>query len=161
MDQVEITRIRQSISTRAPTGGATEGVVKYDFSHLISTRAPTGGATCAGVSVVHGIVFLLAPPREGRLSATFSILWAILNFYSRPHGRGDVRRRPLRPGRFHISTRAPTGGATWDELRPPKREIHFYSRPHGRGDPYRRRAYCCPPYFYSRPHGRGDVKPAV
>ena len=104
-------------------------------------------------------VFLLAPPREGRL----------------------CELRLGLPDR-KISTRAPTGGATKLHrfpmskdvflLAPPRegrraeprvkaRTCYFYSRPHGRGDGFRSRHRPRTQNFYSRPHGRGDLGQAV
>ena len=82
-----------------------------------------------------------------------------MNFYSRPHGRGDP-----------------------DSLIIPVDFVNFYSRPHGRGDPRCAMTWLprlvfllappregrlgsrppragCISYFYSRPHGRGDLYP--
>ena len=106
----------------------------------ISTHAPAGGATCTGVSgheyqdrflltplregrrgdtIDQGIIaqFLLTPLREGRLKSRMLSLPSASNFYSRPCGRGDVKRfdnphtyyvefllTPLREGRQQFST---------------------------------------------------------
>ena len=121
------------ISTRAPTGGATAQALYLSRSPGISTRAPTGGATldtdppmrrasyfysrphvrgdlsliilsiddilfllappregrpAANAKSRYSSGFLLAPPREGRPSAALGFLLRV-NFYSRPHVRGD------------------------------------------------------------------------
>ena len=104
---------RQNISTHAPAGGATLGLVCDLDGEKISTHAPAGGAT-NGCSIA----------ADG-----------CRDFYSRPCGRGDFlfaadgRRicaafllTPLREGRRmltasltcieYISTHAPAGGAT-------------------------------------------------
>ena len=145
------------ISTRAPTGGATGGNRRGGGQSPISTRAPTGGATgrngpdglCPGYfySRPHGrgdswrttmvrskFLFLLAPPREGRLDQV------------------EITRI-----RGSISTRAPTGGATGSSLGPcSTARTNFYSRPHGRGDYGDEAVHHQTLNFYSRPHGRGD-----
>ena len=56
------------------------------------------------------------------------------NFYSRPCGRGDLRRRLHLAERYPISTHAPAGGATCIFLRSVHKSPYFYSRPCGRGD---------------------------
>ena len=132
-------RISNSISTRAPTGGATNILLLflipmiYFYSrphgrgdslggsligsrNFISTRAPTGGATQhTSKPPKSRMEFLLAPPREGRLSISFvdvseevfllappregrhgrsnAAKLSKQDFYSRPHGRGDIRYR--------------------------------------------------------------------
>ena len=55
-----------------------------------------------------------------------------------------------------ISTRAPTGGATRAWRCDTPGTGYFYSRPHGRGDPHAQSAAVVRQDFYSRPHGRGD-----
>ena len=77
----------------------------------ISTHAPTGGATPVPRGTVRTILFLLAPPREGRPLGQAGG-GSDIDFYSRPHGRGD---------------KAVNGKNR-------QRKIYFYSRPHGRGD---------------------------
>ena len=58
---------------------------------IISTHAPAGGATLATVATVEEDgLFLLTPLREGRLQV-FDCLLFLLDFYSRPCGRGDMR----------------------------------------------------------------------
>ena len=58
------------------------------------------------------LVFLLTPLREGRHVRRDGHQSGSHDFYSRPCGRGDGRNRSRRPGRHHISTHAPAGGAT-------------------------------------------------
>ena len=80
-----------------------------------------------------------------------------LDFYSRPCGRGDLRR--LIHVRFvaDISTHAPAGGATFFMISQLVQRFHFYSRPCGRGDHRRNyRLLNSEVHFYSRPCGRGD-----
>ena len=101
-----------SISTHAPAGGATYRLETEFLSHQISTHAPAGGATleCGFLG--------------GRI---------VVDFYSRPCGRGDLRSpSPLR---------------SW---------AYFYSRPCGRGDVSSSVCLRLLLYFYSRPCGRGD-----
>ena len=123
---------------------------------MISTHAPAGGATSRSwTRPVKSASFLLTPLREGRQP---SLMWPVLKliflltplregrqkpyrrcptrmyFYSRPCGRGDLRKQIGKSYFGFISTHAPAGGATsrpW--LRRP-RSSHFYSRPCGRGD---------------------------
>ena len=123
--------------------------------------------------------FLLAPPREGRPAGHGLTSPPVMNFYSRPYARGDLKTgsrsgrsrpfllTPLREGRHvtmmakecvrYISTHAPARGATGSLLVPPACQPDFYSRPYARGD---RRSGCAATwrscYFYSRPYARGD-----
>ena len=85
------------------------------MKQFISTRAPTGGATYTTPTAnTARRIFLLAPPREGRPGAQPGLtggwiistraptggatgyhpqgLLRICDFYSRPHGRGDSNR---------------------------------------------------------------------
>ena len=78
------------ISTHAPAGGATVASVFHVVPSAISTHAPAGGAT-AGRSAVGN---------------------AGIHFYSRPCGRGDIRRIVAPVLGSLISTHAPAGGAT-------------------------------------------------
>ena len=102
----------------------------------ISTHAPAGGATIR--------------------QKDFARRW--LYFYSRPCGRGDVRRNVVILVFSRISTHAPAGGATRANCKRRSPPSYFYSRPCGRGD---RRGPSCRQswagYFYSRPCGRGDA----
>ena len=105
----------------------------------------------------------------------------MLDFYSRPCGRGDESERritvynarflltPLREGRLEffppawqchpISTHAPAGGATRVRSRKRFPPLYFYSRPCGRGDGDERlKNDQRNIYFYSRPCGRGDAR---
>ena len=100
--------------------------------------------------------FLLAPPREGRPAGHGLTSPPVMNFYSRPYARGDLKTgsrsgrsrpfllTPLREGRHvtmmakecvrYISTHAPARGATGSLLVPPACQPDFYSRPYARGD---------------------------
>ena len=101
----------QGISTRAPTGGATPGPPCAGRSCGFLLAPPREGRLAQGPPVHHLHQFLLAPPREGRLSE-LSVM--------------DVQ--------LEISTRAPTGGATFAYTVHQTAHNDFYSRPHGRGD---------------------------
>ena len=113
---------RSSISTHAPTRGATRNTERittinlkflltplregrhneawYDLrSRPISTHAPTRGATCC----------------NHRQAFDYKV-----NFYSRPYARGDYFAFPL--------------------LRD---DLHFYSRPYARGDSNYPQNACC------------------
>ncbi len=102
---------------------------------------------------------------------------SVLNFYSRPCGRGDFSPSSYYSTLTLISTHAPAGGATGtDATKVVPRRI--YSRPCGRGrrtigtkavqayaisthapaggDPLQAHAASWFRYFYSRPCGRGD-----
>ena len=76
--------------------------------------------------------FLLTPLREGRRKQLFHVV-PLINFYSRPCGRGDVKQDGAFAG-YAISTHAPAGGATYAEWAGWKKKNDFYSRPCGRGD---------------------------
>ena len=155
--------VRPYISTHAPAGGATTstaGTIREDI--YISTHAPAGGATwTTGTWPGAKGLFLLTPLREGRRDLGF-FLWLhpVSHFYSRPCGRGDLRRfRQRHPvgisthapaggatftcsecgnAESNISTHAPAGGATERHEQPGSNPWHFYSRPCGRGDLLRR-----------------------
>ena len=144
----------------------------------ISTHAPAGGATPVSHTEGEAIaLFLLTPLREGRLELDVLAL-CLVDFYSRPCGRGDFSQSPVGPPGV-ISTHAPAGGATRPAasscrcpkafLLTPLREgrrghgghdingaAYFYSRPCGRGDLDRLAEVVHEPNFYSRPCGRGD-----
>ena len=79
------------------------------------------------------MIFLLAPPREGRPLFLGNEKSKDTYFYSRPHGKGDRRHFLLYGGRL-ISTRAPTGRATHLPSGAVSAILYFYSRPHGKGD---------------------------
>ena len=128
---------------------------------VISTHAPAGGATPVSHTEGEAIaLFLLTPLREGRLELDVLAL-CLVDFYSRPCGRGDFSQSPVGPPGV-ISTHAPAGGATKPyflinlifslflltplrEGRPAagrdrkKNGRDFYSRPCGRGDEAARR----------------------
>ena len=110
-------RLVTNISTHAPAGGATLASTQTSDKSSnfysrpcgrgdpacscaqpdlpISTHAPAGGATpYAGHVNPSNLSFLLTPLREGRPSASSWTSTARHNFYSRPCGRGDTRRRP-------------------------------------------------------------------
>lgn len=80
---------------------------------LISTHAPVRGATyCVNPNIKGVPQFQLTPPREGRPWPQGFSGDPCLYFYSRPHGRGDLRIAAGQALHLHISTRAPTGGTT-------------------------------------------------
>ena len=102
----------------------------------------------------------------------------VMNFYSRPCGRGDSHRAgrgnplnlflltPLREGRRYIAFRReadrynfysrPCGRGDRQFLVAEDRHDDFYSRPCGRGDTGSSTAARYLENFYSRPCGRGD-----
>ena len=99
---------------------------------LISTHAPAGGATPSSPEALHlQNRFLLTPLREGRLPPLKRLIRLMLNFYSRPCGRGDLRGfkprnnflefllTPLREGRRKL---CPDGGQKGVFLLTPLRE---------------------------------------
>ena len=130
---------RQNISTHAPAGGATLGLVCDLDGEKISTHAPAGGATDGSANFMwQDMIFLLTPLREGRLQSAWRRWNMSLYFYSRPCGRGDVKR----------AWRLSSG-------------LNFYSRPCGRGDPEERHGQRARYYFYSRPCGRGDLNNCI
>ena len=100
--------------------------------------------------------FLLTPLREGRLAAHLDDIARPVYFYSRPCGRGDLageaglHRRP-----FGISTHAPAGGATGEDLRAAQR-VQFLLTPLREGRLFRGCIVSFAFHFYSRPCGRGD-----
>ena len=59
----------------------------------------------------------------------------IVDFYSRPCGRGDGDPLAVVTIAISISTHAPAGGATGHDAGNASCRDHFYSRPCGRGDP--------------------------
>ena len=101
-----------AISTHAPAGGATIGPHSFRKVYaVISTHAPAGGATPVSHTEGEAIaLFLLTPLREGRLELDVLAL-CLVDFYSRPCGRGDFSQSPVGPPGV-ISTHAPAGGAT-------------------------------------------------
>ena len=124
------------ISTHAPAGGATNLLYVNYHKLAISTHAPAGGATLQTAAITQKRnTFLLTPLREGRRDPRRRMSRR-RNFYSRPCGRGDVRR-------------------SWLLLQ----RQHFYSRPCGRGDKKQPWSWKKIPDFYSRPCGRGDTAP--
>ena len=99
------------ISTHAPAGGATLKTSAILSGWRISTHAPAGGATFCEEAVGRTVfLFLLTPLREGRLTIP-EVYYCVLYFYSRPCGRGDVRKKTGSAAK-QISTHAPAGGAT-------------------------------------------------
>ena len=100
------------ISTHAPAGGATQRIVFRLRGHCISTHAPAGGATASRISTHSKSIISTHAPAGGATMLGVLLRYAPVNFYSRPCGRGDRRRKCccIRPSR------------------------HFYSRPCGRGD---------------------------
>ena len=195
---------KEKISTHAPAGGATQArhsgrrkwyhfysrpcgrgdwrdVSRQAGFHKISTHAPAGGATCQRVGSHAGndIISTHAPAGGATLGIDIHS-FLMRNFYSRPCGRGDSRRRswPKPKRNFYsrpcgrgdpltiadeydqagISTHAPAGGATIPTSIFLVDLKNFYSHPCGRGDsrpPFLRQTLQS--YFYSRPCGRGDL----
>ena len=131
------------------------GGISPDYS--ISTRAPTRGATYSARVKTRIAEFLLAPLREGRRFPAQSYANTYYKFLLAPlrEGRHTIRNlsprfsplfllAPLREGRRdylvfleneeRISTRAPTRGATPPISAPCSWLRYFYSRPYARGD---------------------------
>ena len=154
-------------------------ILNVEKSVFISTHAPAGGATSQRRSRgIRRAGFLLTPLREGRLFRVYRCPYCG-NFYSRPCGRGDniitlsmqtgqsFLLTPLREGRLlpggripgvdHISTHAPAGGATFEQLdnRDTFQLISTHA-PAGGATPYSMRLHVIEAHFYSRPCGRGD-----
>ena len=133
---LQLVNVDHFISTHAPAGGATfafseewDGLTKFLLTPLREGRQKIK----AGQHVSN--LFLLTPLREGRLCPCSVVFAVCSNFYSRPCGRGDGRRR-----------------RRWT------RTHHFYSRPCGRGDSSGARLASASVNFYSRPCGRGDLR---
>ena len=79
-----------TISTRAPTGGATKQLALDDIESGISTRAPTGGATSfRDCNRISNSISTRAPT-GGATNILLLFLIPMIYFYSRPHGRGDL-----------------------------------------------------------------------
>ena len=86
--------------------------MKFLREYTISTHAPAGGATPVSHTEGEAIaLFLLTPLREGRLELDVLAL-CLVDFYSRPCGRGDLVERQTKRFTYCISTHAPAGGAT-------------------------------------------------
>ena len=124
----------------------------------ISTHAPAGGATSSGCwKKSKRQNFYSRPCGRGDLRRR-ARQTDRGNFYSRPCGRGDPAAAAAMAAGNSISTHAPAGGATgqWWPCRF-CRLSYFYSRPCGRGDRDRNaERRCAGNNFYSRPCGRGD-----
>ena len=108
-----------------------------------------------------GQSFLLTPLREGRrgkgaLIASFS------QFLLTPLREGRLLPGGRIPGVDHISTHAPAGGATFEQLdnRDTFQLISTHA-PAGGATPYSMRLHVIEAHFYSRPCGRGDVFPRL
>ena len=168
-----------AISTHAPAGGATIGPHSFRKVYaVISTHAPAGGATPVSHTEGEAIaLFLLTPLREGRLELDVLAL-CLVDFYSRPCGRGDLVERQTKRFTYCISTHAPAGGATIVNVKfgsgtqfllTPLREGRraasailswsspFLLTPLREGRPRPQSTQCWRLYFYSRPCGRGDA----
>ena len=104
--------LMRQISTRAPTGGATNRNTSTRRSLQISTRAPTGGATSVISLPPRAYTYFYSRPHGRGDGGAVVYLLPATYFYSRPHGRGDLRALKLGIS-LRISTRAPTGGATF------------------------------------------------
>ena len=147
------------ISTHAPAGGATQ-VQLYGFCRLvISTHAPAGGATL-GIDIHSFLMrnFYSRPCGRGD-SRRRSWPKPKRNFYSRPCGRGDPLTIADEYDQAGISTHAPAGGATIPTSIFLVDLKNFYSRPCGRGDQPAADVAEVVHDFYSRPCGRGDSRP--
>ena len=122
------------ISIHAPAGGATGWGEEILPINEISIHAPAGGATSFSELKESLSIFQFTPLREGRPGASWPALWqsvfqftplregrrilvqfnieAVINFNSRPCGRGDGLFIPLFQRVINISIHAPAGGAT-------------------------------------------------
>ena len=148
-----------SISTRAPTGGATQAQTDGERLGRISTRAPTGGATAHHPGPVAELHYFYSRPHgRGDSRCPARAGWWTGYFNSRPHGRGDAaltgkgkdverfqltppregRRQPL--GHFGLwktfQLTPPREGRQEQESNLQQRITDFNSRPHGRGRLY-------------------------
>ena len=134
-DDEELVNVQ--ISTHAPAGGATiyrdtyyrdplflltplrEGrldrLAAYEDIGLFLLTPLREGRHSSNVCICHALGFLLTPLREGRRNRSVPGSTLILDFYSRPCGRGDKDHGRLPPG---------SAG-------------DFYSRPCGRGDRFK------------------------
>ena len=167
------------ISTHAPAGGATsqrrsrgirragflltplrEGrlfrVYRCPYCGNFYSRPCGRGDNIITLSMQTGQSFLLTPLREGRrgkgaLIASFS------QFLLTPLREGRLLPGGRIPGVDHISTHAPAGGATFEQLdnRDTFQLISTHA-PAGGATPYSMRLHVIEAHFYSRPCGRGD-----
>ena len=169
------------ISTHAPAGGATsqrrsrgirragflltplrEGrlfrVYRCPYCGNFYSRPCGRGDNIITLSMQTGQSFLLTPLREGRrgkgaLIASFS------QFLLTPLREGRLLPGGRIPGVDHISTHAPAGGATFEQLdnRDTFQLISTHA-PAGGATPYSMRLHVIEAHFYSRPCGRGDCE---
>ena len=169
----------REISTHAPAGGATsqrrsrgirragflltplrEGrlfrVYRCPYCGNFYSRPCGRGDNIITLSMQTGQSFLLTPLREGRrgkgaLIASFS------QFLLTPLREGRLLPGGRIPGVDHISTHAPAGGATFEQLdnRDTFQLISTHA-PAGGATPYSMRLHVIEAHFYSRPCGRGD-----
>ena len=103
---------RTAISTHAPTGGATpvpRGTVR---TILFLLAPPREGRRKPKQTVSGWGVFLLAPPREGRRLITLDQWQSCIISTRAPTGGATAGAQPGLAGGRVISTHAPTGGAT-------------------------------------------------
>ena len=103
-------------------------------------------------------LFLLAPPREGR-QVRYDMAQQGCEFLLAPPREGRRKENCMNTNTLYISTRAPTGGATWDGVALQAIDYDISTRaPTGGATPgppcHRGGRY----NFYSRPHGRGDLR---
>ena len=102
--------MRQTISTPAPSRGATGYVLIVFYIIKISTPAPSRGATSIRRSLTFFMRFQLPPLHEGRPWFSPRSL-SLSHFNSLPYTRGD-QTTILSYWSYVISTPAPTRGAT-------------------------------------------------
>ena len=100
------------ISTHAPAGGATGGVVDGYVLASISTHAPAGGATQRNGVVGRDNKISTHAPAGGATAPAGGVGHDESHFYSRPCGRGDAGLINKADIDIIISTHAPAGGAT-------------------------------------------------
>ena len=101
------------ISTRAPTRGATWFTFTAAWRRLTFLLAPLHEGRLNRVENVRKPCrFLLAPLHEGRRPFLCRCASGRKHFYSRPYTRGDASLLAEDTEASHISTRAPTRGAT-------------------------------------------------
>ncbi len=171
-----------TISTHAPTRGATDACHANTVAIGISTHAPTRGATFSPYrAYIRHLCISTHAPTRGATGLPVIRFRIEANFYSRPYARGDLSLRqlaekygvflltPLREGRLGkdtqiqidalISTHAPTRGATRRRC-----EILDTSQPISTHAPTRGATHSARGIkivrqnFYSRPYARGDLR---
>ena len=145
-----------SISTHAPAGGATVRELLLRRSRpCISTHAPAGGATRAQLDDMMRDAISTHAPAGGATEATTDAISTVYAISTHAPAGGATVYKPYKECRIDISTHAPAGGATLSSLLI-ARPFPFLLTPLREGRlclPRFPTAYC---YFYSRPCGRGD-----